>query len=127
MPRRRRTLHQHTPSVFNYSTLINVLLIPFLTTIFMAGGVYFMVKDIPTRLDQESAKRETSLKEESDARDKLRNSLGDYASKTTQAIYSLSADQKVTQEHMKSVDTTLEHVVTGLQNIESAVGHPKGK
>ncbi len=125
MTKRRPASRPQAQSVFNYGTLINVLTIPVLSAIFALAGFYFKMGDIPARLDKETEQRQTAFKEENSAREQLRSALLTFADKTSHSIDSLAANQMVTQEHIKSLDTTLDHVVTGLQNIESAVNKVK--
>ena len=122
---KRAKSRQKVPSVFNWGTLVNVLTIPLFTGALTLLGFYFSVRDIPAKLDKETAARQASLEKEGEARERLRSAVSDYAAKTTAAISTLSADQKVTQEHLKSVDSTLDRAVGALQNIELAVGRPK--
>jgi len=121
MPRRRARAIHHEPW-FNGGTLINVLGIPILTAIFIGGGYYYTTQDVLARHTAEIAKeavaREAAVKEENEAREKIRSALVGYADKTQSSIERLTTNAMVTNEHMKGLDSTLDRVVNGLQRIE---------
>lgn len=121
----KRKTSRQPPPIFNAGTIINVLGIPVLTAIFIGGGFYFTLRGLPEQLTKETEARETSQKTEAEARDKVRNALIDYAGKTQHSIDTLAAHALVQDEQIKNVNSSLERVVNGLQNIELAVGHAK--
>lgn len=108
----------------------------------LGGGARFyfatttMLEAIPKALRDETAARETGYKQEvaareaahndeSEKREQLRSALLNYADKTQHSIDSLAANAMVQQEQIKNVNTNLDKVVQGLQNIELAVGRAK--
>jgi hypothetical protein len=145
--------------LFNKGTIVNVLLIPAITAIFLGGGVFYAGKLL---LDQNTAaiaietqKRETAIAEETkrreeafaamrekrdvsqkaeDAkREELRQALLTNARETSDGIAKLTAHALVQDEQIKNVGeqiknqvSSIDRVVTGLQNLEIAVGHVTG-
>lgn len=123
----RVTKRRRAPSVFNAGTAINVLAIPVITTVFIAGGFYFTVRSRLDQVTQEQKASGDSLKSESDARERLRSALEDYAGKTQHSVDQLAAHAMVQDEQIKAVNSSLERVVNGLQSIELAVGGGRAK
>ena len=122
MPRRAKT-----QTVFNWGTLVNILTIPVLT-----GGIYFLgdwfrngdtLKRHDIEIAAEVKARENAEKNQSEQREKLSESLLSYAQKTQEGISTLSAHAMVQDEQIKNITSTLDHVVSGLQGIERAVGN----
>src|ERR1700684_1065736 len=102
-------------SIWNAGTAINVLSIPLLTAGFYFVGNYFLTGDTLKRHDAEIAA-------EISAREKLSTSLLAYAQKTQEGISTLTTHAAVQDEQIKNVASTLDHVVSGLQKIETTVG-----
>ena len=124
MAKRRAPVIVRT-SPFNWGTLVNVLGIPILTTIFLGGGFYLTTqKDLAehTRLLAEEAIKRDALKDAEDTkREALRQALLDYASKTQEGIAKLSAHVEVQDEHIKNIDDSINRLVTGFQQWQQSV------
>jgi capsule polysaccharide export protein KpsE/RkpR len=99
-------------SILNAGTLVNILIIPVLTVSFYFIGSYFLTGDTLRR-------HELEIAAEASQREKLSNSLLNYAQKTQEGISALSSHAEVQDERIKQITGTLDHVVSGLQNIES--------
>ena len=121
--RRRRSGSSN--SGFNIATIAQILAIPVLTVGIYFIGNYFLYGDTLKRHDVEIAAevkaREISDKVQSEQREKLSDSLLAYAQKTQEGISALAVHAAVQDEQIKNVTSTLDHVVNGLQSIESAV------
>lgn len=104
---------------FNKGTIVNVFAIPVLTAAITLGGAvlafYFQTKELPGK-----------IAEETKAREALRTALVENTQKTQQAISELATQQAVATTQIQSLTSTLDRVVSGLQNVELSLagGHP---
>ena len=96
-------------------------------------GVYLVANwtltgDTLKRHDQqimeEKVEREKLKVGEDEKREALRKALTDYAATTSSSINELARTSAVQSEQIKSIGSSLERVVNGLQNIELAVRRP---
>ena len=126
MTKRTKSNNGNGSTVFNAGTLVNILTIPILTGAVTFAGFYYTTRDNLARHDVEIATeikaRELAEKDQSEQRAKLSDSLLTYAQKTQEGISGLATHAAVQDEQIKNITGSLDRVISGLQNIETAVG-----
>lgn len=100
-------------------TLINVLGIPIVTTIFLGSGFYYLTQNTLAEhtlaIAQEATKREALQTAQDEKREALRVALRDYAAKTSDGINKLAAHADVQDERIKNINEAVDRLVTGFQ------------
>ena len=93
-----------------------IQLLPLIGVIFLGGGFYFSLKDIPAKIEAEDS-----------AREKLRDALLSNSQVTQKSIDSLAAHALVQDEQIKNVNSSLERVVSGLQTLNGVLAAKSDK